>query len=594
MTRGVLGVREVRGMREVRGVLGVLVLALVLEVLLPQSANAQTRDVRSTAGTAVITGIVVTDDADAKPVRKARVTCGTRDLPGHTTITDDAGRFVFAGLPAGRYTIAAAKPTWVTTAYGARRPMRAGTPVPLADGQKLDIVIRLAHGAVITGVLLDHNNQPAAGALVRAMRYQMNAGERRLVSAGDARTDDRGVYRIFGLAAGDYFVSASAPGVGAMSAGDLRLTSDANAAPGRSVTFAAVYFPGGTNVSQAGVVSLRPGEERDGVDFALQLVPTARIDGSVTLPEGGVPAATEIHLIAIGATAMPGMPFESYRTGRPGADGTFSFVGIPPGQYTLLARGSRPITNPDGSAAPPQLVWASTQIAVDGEPIGGLALSLEPALTIAGRVQFRESETKPPDLKTIRIAAQPVDTQTNVSIAPVPVTVGADGRFSISGVIPGRYRLTASFPGVGRPGAWSVESITANAQDALDAGLTVLPNQHVLDALVTFTDRLAQISGTVRTTGGSAADYTAVLFPADERLWIPQSRRIQSTRAGADGAYSFRGVPAGTYRLAVTDDVENGEWFDPAFLQRLAASALNVSIAASEQKTQDLTVAAIR
>jgi hypothetical protein len=575
----------------------VLVLG-VLEV----PAAAQTRDVRATAGTAVITGIVVSDDPEAKPVRKARVTCGAPDVPGHTTITDDAGRFVFAGLPAGRYTVSASKPTWVTMSYGAKRPMRAGTPVPLADGQKLDIAIRLARGAVLTGVLLDHNNQPASGALVRAMRYQMNAGERRLVSAGDATTDDRGAYRIFGLSAGDYFVSASARGLGAMSAGDLRLTSDADvrdsqpagATPGdtrsslagRSVALAPIYFPASTNVSQAAVVSLRPGEERGGVDFALPLVPTARIDGSVTLPEGGVPPGAEIHLIAVGATAAPGLPFDSYRTGHPAADGTFSFAGVPPGQYDLLARASRPITNPDGSSAAAQIVWASTQIAVDGEHIGGLSLSLEPGLTIGGRVQFRESTVKPPD--SIQITTRPFDTQSVVNFAPEAARVGRDGRFTITGVIPGRYRLGVSMPGSERQLGWYVESITANGQDALDAPLTIQPNQHVLDATVTLTDRIGQVAGTIHPATGSPSDFTVVLFPEDQRLWLPQSRRIQGTRAGADGGYAFHIVSAGAYLLALADDVENGEWLDPAVLQRLVPSAVRVTVGEGERKTQDV------
>src|SRR5262249_39000170 len=152
--------------------------------------------------------------------------------------------------------------------YGAKRPMRAGTPMPLAAGQKLDVVIRLARGAVITGILVDHNNQPAATAIVRALRYQMNAGERRLVEAGAATTDDRGAFRIFGLAAGAYFGGASARGRGAWSAGDWPRAGAAEAgdrgragaAPpdsrsrlaDRSVALAPIYFPAGTNVSQAG------------------------------------------------------------------------------------------------------------------------------------------------------------------------------------------------------------------------------------------------------------------------------------------------------------------------------------------------------
>ena len=566
-------------------------------------AGAQVRDVRAAAGTAAITGVVVSDDVDAKPVRKARVTCGGSDVPGHTTITDDAGRFVFTGLTAGRYTIAASKPTWITTTYGAKRPLRAGTPVPVADGQKVTIVVRLARGAAIAGVLLDHNNQPAAGALVRALRPEMAGGQRRLALVADATTDDRGAYRIYGLPPGDYFVSASVRRLDDLSTGDLRLTSDADmrdatsaardgrqAPPVRTVALAPVYFPSGTNVSQAALVSLRPGEERDGIDFALQLVPTARIDGIVSLPEGGVPAGAEINLIAVGATGTPGLPFAGRALQRLSSDGAFSFAGVPPGQYTLLARGSRPITNPDGSAAPVLMVWASTQIAVDGEPISGLVLSLEPGLTIAGRVRFRESAVSRPNLASIRITALPFDTQSAVSFAPAAVAVGADGSFSIPGVMPGRYHLTASFPGIGRSGGWQLESATANAQDALDAVLTVQPNQHVLDALVTFTDRLAQISGTVRAADASPAIYTVVLFPEDQRLWFFGSRRIQGVRAGADGVYAFRGVPAGAYFLALTDDLDLRDGFDPAVLQRLLPGATPVTVRSTEPVTQDLTI----
>jgi hypothetical protein len=575
------------------GVLG------LLGALVPAGVTAQTRDVRTSAGTAVITGVVVSDDADAKPVRKARVTYGGPDAQGNTTITDDQGRFVFAGLPAGRYTIAASKPTWITTSYGAKRPRRGATPIPLGDGQKIQIVLRLTRGAVITGVVLDHDNQPASAVQVRALRYEVIAGERRLVDAGSATTDDRGVYRIFGLTEGEYFVTASTRSLGGMTAGDLQLTSDADVrdaaardaakpAPPRTVSLAPVYYPGGTSVSQAGVIALRPGEERTGVDLALQLVRTARVEGTVMLPEGGVPVGTELNLIAAGATAAAWQSAESYRRVHPGTDGAFAFAGIPPGTYSLIARGSRPITKPDGTPAPAQMVWAATQIAVDGESIVGLVLSLEPGLTIAGRVQFQDSTLKPPDVRSIGISTLPVDTQTMVNFAPAGVTPAADGRFVITGVMPGRYRLSAAFPGSGRPGGWQLDSITAAAQDALDNAFILQPNQHILDALVTFTDRLAQVSGTVRTAAVSPADQTVVLFAEDQRLWFPQSRRIQGTRVGSDGAYLFRSVPAGTYLLALTDEVENGEWFDPEVLQRLIPSAVRVTVRGREPIVKDL------
>lgn len=574
-----------------------------LTMLLLALQVAPSRDARGPVrGTAVISGVVVSDDAEARPVRKARVTCSSPDASGHTTITDDRGRFVFTGLPAGRYSVGASKVAWVAVSHGAKRPLRPGSPVPLADGQKLDIVLRMARGSVITGVVLDQNSQPAATIPVRALRQSMANGERKLVSAGESTTDDQGRYRIFGLAAGDYVVGAAARGPGGT---ELRLTSDADVRhaaaanprtpppPDRSVTFTTIYYPGSTMASQAGVVSVRAGEERDGVDITLQLVPTARVEGTVSLPGALVPRGAEVNLIASGPSALPGSPFDSLRSGGVAPDGGFSFANVPPGQYTVLARAARAIERPDGSAAgPPLVVWASAQIAVDGEHITGLSLSLEPGLTISGQVRFEGAALKPPaDLKAIRVSAAPADVRGSVAFAPAAVTVGPDGRFSIAGVTPGRYRLTASFPGSGRPGGWLLKSVMASGQDSLDAPFTLAPNQHVLDATITFTDRLAQVSGMIRDAAGRAAtDYTVVLFPADPSLWVPQARRIQGVRPAADGAYLVRNLPAGDYLVAAVDDVEPGEWFDPAFLQRLVRAGVRVPIADGEQKVHDVRI----
>jgi uncharacterized protein (DUF2141 family) len=561
------------------------------------------RDARGPVrGTAVISGVVVSDDAEARPVRKARVTCSSPDVSGHTTMTDDRGRFVFRGLPAGRYSVGASKVAWVAVNHGAKRPLRPGSPVPLAEGQTLDLVLRMARGSVITGVVLDQNSQPSAAIPVRALRQAMVNGERKLVSAGESTTDDRGTYRIFGLAAGDYVVGAAARGPGGA---ELRLTSDADVRhaaaanprtpppPDRGVTFTTIYYPGSTMAAQAGVVSLRAGEEREGIDIALQLVPTARVEGTVSLPGALVPRGAEVNLIATGPSALPGSPFDSLRSGGVAPDGSFSFANVPPGQYTVLARATRPIERPDGApAGPPQIIWASAQIAVDGEHVTGLSLSLEPGLTISGLVRFEGSALKPPaDLKTIRVTAAPADVRGSVAFAPGAVTVGPDGRFSIAGVTPGRYRLTASFPGSGRPGGWLLKSVMTNGEDSLDAPFTLPPNQHVLDATITFTERLAQVTGTLRNTAGAAAaDCTVVLFPEEPSLWVPTSRRIQGVRPAADGTYLMRNLPAGNYLLAAVDDVEPGEWFDPAFLQRLGPAAVRITIADSEQKVQDVRI----
>jgi hypothetical protein len=367
----------------------------------------------------------------------------------------------------------------------------------------------------------------------------------------------------------------------------LRLAGDRGTAD-RTVTFASTFYPGTPIAAQAGVVLLGRAEERTGIDFSLQLVPTARVEGTVTLPDGSpAPAGTQVNLLAGSQVGFPGLPLSGLRSARVEADGSFVFTDISPGTYTALARATLPPRVPDG---PAYVGWASTEIAVDGDRISGLNLGLQPGLTVTARLRFEGTGLKPPaDLDAIRITLQPVQQEGTVAFAPPAMTVDQNGRFAVSGVIPGRYRLAASFPGSGRPGGWQLRSVLVNMQDALDVPFTVPPSQSVTSALITFTDRLADLTGTVHNAaGGAPNEFTVILFSANQAHWLPRARRIQAVRPSADGAFAFRGLPGGEYYLAAIDDVESGEWFDPAFLQRLLPSAMTLTLGEGEQKVQEI------
>jgi hypothetical protein len=207
-------------------------------------------------------------------------------------------------------------------------------------------------------------------------------------------------------------------------------------------------------------------------------------------------------------------------------------------------------------------------------------------------VQFDGTRVKPPaDLTSIRVGAEPVQPVGGVTLAPAIAPVDRDGRFVVSGLTPGRYRLNASFPGTGRPGGWVLRSAEVNGADTLDLPVLVRPNQHIGGAVITFTDHPAQLVGTLQDAAGAATEYTIVLFPSEPALWLPRSRRIQAVRPSADGGYKFPTLAAGDYYVAAIDDVETGEWFDPAFLQRLLPSALKVTIASGELKVHDIRLA---
>ena len=156
-----------------------------------------------------ITGRVLASD-NGRPVKRARVFITAAELPGgRGMLTDDGGVFDFTELPAGRYTLTVSKTGFVSLSYGQRRPLQAGTPLQLADGEQLKgIQFQLPRGSVIGGRVLDEDGDAMPGVMVRVMRYQYQQGERSLTPAGNAQTDDKGQYRVWGLMPGDYYVNA--------------------------------------------------------------------------------------------------------------------------------------------------------------------------------------------------------------------------------------------------------------------------------------------------------------------------------------------------------------------------------------------------
>jgi hypothetical protein len=119
-----------------------------------------------------------------------------------------------------------------------------------------------------------------------------------------------------------------------------------------------------------------------------------------------------------------------------------------------------------------------------------------------------------------------------------------------------------------------------------DGGVEARPGDGVEDLSVVFTAQPTQISGTVESSSGAGLnDYAVVAFSSDKAYWRAQSRRVRVVRSDQSGRYTIEGLPAGSYYVAATDDVDEGEWYEPAFLESLRSGATPLSIGDGETKT---------
>jgi len=569
--------------------------------------------------TASIAGTVFLAGEPKRPARKARVTVTNlaEATSGQTATTDDAGAFIFTGLPAGRFEIQAVKPGYLRASYGASRPERAGTPVVVSDGQAVaGLTLTMARGGVITGTIRDQRGRPAANLSVRVLKtgYRALTGERTLgaPSAGaSVMTDDRGVYRAYGLPPGGYLVLADldslrpngplATDIRVFSSADLqRVMQAARAggatgpllapapapAPAARTNYAPVFHPGVTDIASAATIALGLGEERSGVDIPIQLSPTAIVRGTVRDPAGPLPSPLSVGLVPAGPyiEMLAGAGIRGYSTPL-GADGAFTFTGVPPGQYTVTTQAGR-----GGRGSPYELQkWAKADISVNGGDVT-VALELKAGVAITGRVLFEGAKPPDPaDLQTLSFKLLPLGSGGRLLLTGGG-QVDREGHFSFPSVVPNVYQFVYAWTAPSAADRWALKASVLNGNDAYESPLTITPDDK-LEWTLTFTDTPATLTGVFQDRSGRAAtDYYLLIFAKDPARWTPGSRRIRTLRPATDGSFIVKGLPAGEYYLAALTDLESGESNDPTLLEPLARTAATVVLREGETQKQDFRI----
>ena len=319
--------------------------------------------------TGAISGVVM-DGATGKPIGGATVSFWSLDSHDprsypQSMLTDPKGRFVFLHLPrTDGCNVVASKSGY---ADGGLDPEFFTAAMALKEGEWVpNVTLTLWRNGGISGRVVDESNEPVVGIPVRALRVILAAGVPHVAAGPIGTTDDRGMYRIASLRPGKYLVmvpsvQSSAPastsartlagrrtdaapdqrplinGVGLNMGGDRLVIGNYVTPPpatDRLMAYPTVFYPDARVLTSATPIDLAPGQEKGGVDFALQPVPAVRVSGTV-ISAGALDPNFVLRLLPRGSENL-GVGSEQ-ATALVSASGAFTFLGVPSGSYTIDA-----------------------------------------------------------------------------------------------------------------------------------------------------------------------------------------------------------------------------------------------------------------
>lgn len=534
------------------------------------------RDTSQKTGTAVVRGHVVAADT-GQALRKATVRAMSADARENRSVgTDAEGRYELKELPAGRYQLTATKGSYVTLSHGQLRPFEAGKPLEIADAQIVEKVdFALPRGGIVTGKVVDEFGEAITDVAVTPMRYQFVQGRRQLIPAGRVgTTNDIGEYRIFGLAPGQYYLSAANRGGGlGGAAGTIMINGLMGGSDDRS-GYAPTYYPGTPNVAEAQRVTVGIGQTIAEMNMALVPTRTARLSGTAFDSQGKPLSGAMVMMMQRTGATIGGMSAAQVK-----ADGSFTVSNLSPGEYIVQAISPSIAFGDTGE-------WATAQVTVAGEDITGVQLVGAKAVTMTGRLVVDPAAAKALQPSTLRLMATPARPENNVMGGIGTGKVNDDLTFEVK-ARPGLALIR--LPQL--PAGWSLKAVRHHSADVTDAGIDLRPNEDVADIEVELTNRPTEVSGLVTNTRSEPVkDYSVVVFSRERERWGYMSRYFQTGRPDQDGRFKIRGLPAGDYYAIALDYLEPGEASDPEYLDRIKARANSFSLNEGETKTLDLKI----
>ncbi|HKX31714.1 MAG TPA: carboxypeptidase-like regulatory domain-containing protein [Blastocatellia bacterium] len=407
---------------------GINFTALVLIPLLawPVELSSQSREKEIPRRAAEVSGRVT---FKGEPLSGATVSIRPENMTGSLDPksilrgrTDQNGKYRISGLAGGRYSISAAAPGFgLSTDYHS-------TDLTITDGTDVEnLDFELKRGGVITGRVTDSNNRPVVGVPVELMRFYRGQAAPLMRDSSSGGTDDRGVYRFYGVPAGRYLVN-----VGVSPAGGAAGMRSASSYLPRT------FHPNATEQSEAKVIEVGEGTEAAGVDIAVAAAKkTYQIQGRVRSAEDGQPMAGINLLCAYFSGERQEITNWGPSGVRSDANGEFRLQGLLPGRLKLFADFNRESE-----------LFSEVEVCeIRDQDLQGIEIKVKSGGTISGQIVIED--TNDPEARSKISELQLYATVWTGAWSPPGmgmIKVNPDGSFRIKGLRPGKVRISTPTP----------------------------------------------------------------------------------------------------------------------------------------------------
>jgi hypothetical protein len=447
--------------------------------------------------------------------------------------TDQNGLYRLTNIIAGHYRVLPMSSAFVFSEPGSN-PGLPGKQINVDKKEEIhDIDFKLSRGAVITGRIVAADGRPVVEQSVRLLsaNAQDRRGDENLLEQFSFFTDDRGIYRMFGLPAGRYLVFAG-------ESKDDRITRGGDI----GAFYARTYYPSATEESQAKLVEIAAGGEATGIDINLgRLTRSYEASGRV-VDENGQPVANAHY--GHGALSPDGKSFDGgygFDSGTTDANGEFHAKGFTPGSWGIWA------TTSDLRAGRQDTTYSDVAtFEITDSNVSGLEIKMHAGASISGILTI-EGTADPAVLakrSSLRIICYP---STSGLMAPnfVPVDVNSDGSFQLTGLGPGKTLLRLGWNGHKGFSLLRVE------RDGVDqtGGIEVGAGEQITNVRVLVAYGTGVVRGQVEFEGGSR--------PPGSRFYATSSRQGSGDKtvgwAQVDtlSRFTIENLSAGDYEITV-------------------------------------------